>query len=86
VTASRSGQADEAKPWPGNSAHPEHIQLFCGQSHRASFKIQRITHGQKRGSLMNEVMPASTLLAIGLPPIGFIIAIICIYLSKTEED
>jgi hypothetical protein len=35
---------------------------------------------------MNDVMPAGTLLAIGLPPIGFIIAIICIYLSKSEED
>ncbi len=35
---------------------------------------------------MNDVMPASTLLAIGLPPVGFIIAIICIYIFKTEED
>jgi len=35
---------------------------------------------------MNEVMPASTLLMIGLPPVGFIIAIICIYMFKSEED
>lgn len=35
---------------------------------------------------MNDVMPVSTLLVIGLPPIGFIIAIVCIYLFKSEED
>lgn len=35
---------------------------------------------------MSELMPASTLLAIGLPPLGFIIAIICIYISRRGED
>jgi hypothetical protein len=35
---------------------------------------------------MNDIMPVSTLLAIGLPPVGFIIAIVFIYIFKTEED
>jgi hypothetical protein len=36
---------------------------------------------------MNEVMPVTTVLAFGLPPIGFVIAIICYYaLSSKEED
>jgi hypothetical protein len=35
---------------------------------------------------MNEVMPLSTLLGFGLPPIVFIVAIICYYLLTSEED
>ena len=35
---------------------------------------------------MNDVMPISTLLSIGLPPIGFIIAIVCFYIFTSEED
>ena len=36
---------------------------------------------------MNDVMPVTTVLAFGLPPIGFIIAVICYYvLSSDEED
>jgi hypothetical protein len=36
---------------------------------------------------MSEVMPVTTVLAFGLPPIGFIIAIICFYaLTSGEED
>jgi hypothetical protein len=35
---------------------------------------------------MNEVMPLTTVLAFGLPPIGFIIAIIVHYLTTSEED
>jgi hypothetical protein len=35
---------------------------------------------------MADVMPASTLLAIGLPPLGLVIAIVLIYIYRTEED
>jgi hypothetical protein len=35
---------------------------------------------------MNEIMPLSTILAFGLPPIGFIIAIACYYIFSSEED
>ena len=35
---------------------------------------------------MNEVMPLSTILAFGLPPLAFIIAIICFYALTSEED
>jgi hypothetical protein len=35
---------------------------------------------------MDEVMPLSTVLAFGLPPIGFIIAIVCYYVFTSEED
>jgi hypothetical protein len=35
---------------------------------------------------MNEVMPLTTVLAFGLPPVGFIIAIILHYVFTSEED
>ncbi len=35
---------------------------------------------------MNSVVPLPTLLAFGLPPIGFIVAIIVIYLRTSEEE
>jgi hypothetical protein len=35
---------------------------------------------------MNEVMPVTTILAFGLPPVGFIIAIIVHYVLSSEED
>lgn len=35
---------------------------------------------------MNDVMPLSTLLAMGIPPICFIIAIVCFYALTSEED
>jgi hypothetical protein len=35
---------------------------------------------------MNDVMPLGTILAFGLPPIGFIIAIVCYYAFTSEED
>ena len=35
---------------------------------------------------MDEVMPITTVLAFGLPPIGFIIAIVCYYAFTSEED
>jgi hypothetical protein len=35
---------------------------------------------------MNDVMPVTTVLAFGLPPIGFIIAIILLYVFSSEED
>ncbi|MFH1313323.1 MAG: hypothetical protein ABIJ00_08845 [Candidatus Eisenbacteria bacterium] len=35
---------------------------------------------------MDEVMPLSTILAFGLPPIGFIIAIVCYYVFTSEDD
>ncbi len=35
---------------------------------------------------MNEVMPLTTLLAFGLPPIAFIVAIIVFYLETSEEE
>jgi hypothetical protein len=35
---------------------------------------------------MNDVMPLGTILAFGLPPICFIIAIVCYYAFTSEED
>jgi hypothetical protein len=35
---------------------------------------------------MNDVMPVTTVLAFGLPPVGFIIAIILHYVFTSEED
>jgi hypothetical protein len=35
---------------------------------------------------MNDVIPLGTILAFGLPPIGFIIAIVCYYAFTSEED
>ena len=58
--------------------------LAGGDSPRRLTLFRQDSTGGRR--LMNEVMPASTLLAIGLPPLGFIVAIICIYIFKTEED
>jgi hypothetical protein len=35
---------------------------------------------------MNEIMPLTTIVGFGLPPIGFIAAIIVYYLVTSEED
>ena len=35
---------------------------------------------------MSDVMPLSTVLAFGLPPIGFIIAVICYFIISSDEE
>jgi hypothetical protein len=35
---------------------------------------------------MTDPMPVGTLLAFGLPPVGFIVAIICFYVFTSEEE
>jgi hypothetical protein len=35
---------------------------------------------------MNQVMPVGTLLAFGLPPVGFIVAIVIYYLATGKEE
>jgi hypothetical protein len=35
---------------------------------------------------MADPMPASTLLGFGLPPIAFIVAIICFYVFSSEKE
>ena len=35
---------------------------------------------------MSDVMPLRTVLAFGLPPVGFIIAIVCYYIFSGQGD